>query len=365
MIVRDEAAFIGGCLLSLRDHVDEIVVVDTGSVDETPSMAAELGAKVFQFTWIDDFAAARNFALDVATGDWALYIDADERLVAPDGMSLADELADPGLAALRLRFQPRVGFSDYREMRLFRRDPRVRFVGRIHETMVPAVYALCEQEGLSVGLTDIRIVHLGYEGDQAHKHRRNLPLLQQAVIENPSRVYYWWHLGSTLAAMSRFEEADEAWQRATAIVQPADEDQRHAEASLAYEGRAAIALDHGDAVQALSLADEGLARRASDCSLRMIRARALVALRRESEALEVVDGLLAAGKDGTLDPVMSFDLRIFGEFAYELRGLACFRLGRFAEAADAYSRAAELSGGDLSYRAKAAAAAGRARAAGS
>ena len=70
MIVRDNATIIEECLTSIRPWVDEMVVVDTGSNDATPQIAALLGAKVRQFKWIDDFAAARNASLDRAIGDW-------------------------------------------------------------------------------------------------------------------------------------------------------------------------------------------------------------------------------------------------------------------------------------------------------
>ena len=81
LIARDEAEFLGGCLESLSGIVDEVVVVDTGSVDETPDIARRFGAVVVHHPWREDFAEARNVSLDRATGRWILYIDADERLV--------------------------------------------------------------------------------------------------------------------------------------------------------------------------------------------------------------------------------------------------------------------------------------------
>src|SRR6478609_8235120 len=80
MIVRDEARSITRCLDSVRDVVDEMVVLDTGSVDDTVALAEAAGATVHHFTWVDDFSAARNAALAHCTGDWALVLDADEWL---------------------------------------------------------------------------------------------------------------------------------------------------------------------------------------------------------------------------------------------------------------------------------------------
>src|SRR4051812_15611125 len=80
MIVRDEARCIVRCLESVRDVVDEMVVVDTGSTDDTVSLAEGTGATVYHFAWVDDFAKARNVALTHCTGDWILVLDADEWL---------------------------------------------------------------------------------------------------------------------------------------------------------------------------------------------------------------------------------------------------------------------------------------------
>ena len=84
MIVKDEEAMIGRCLQAARDAVDEIVVVDTGSTDRTVEIAESLGARVLHHEWDGDFSAARNVSFDAATGDWVMYLDADEVLVADD-----------------------------------------------------------------------------------------------------------------------------------------------------------------------------------------------------------------------------------------------------------------------------------------
>jgi glycosyltransferase involved in cell wall biosynthesis len=111
MIVRNEARFLAGCLDSLAGLVDEIVVVDTGSTDHSPDIAAAHGARVHHHAWREDFSAARNEALDCAVGDWILYIDADERVRPYDRSRLEHELADPSLCAMAVRFHPRTGYT--------------------------------------------------------------------------------------------------------------------------------------------------------------------------------------------------------------------------------------------------------------
>ncbi len=89
LIVRNELAFIDDCLKSLTGVVDEIVVVDTGSTDDTVEKARHFPVNLHTFKWRNDFSAARNYAIDQASGDWILYIDADERLEVPDPRCLA------------------------------------------------------------------------------------------------------------------------------------------------------------------------------------------------------------------------------------------------------------------------------------
>ena len=79
MIIRNEQYYLADCLDSIKEIVDEIVIVDTGSTDQGKNIAQSFGARVFDFPWCDDFAAARNESLRHSRGEWILYIDADER----------------------------------------------------------------------------------------------------------------------------------------------------------------------------------------------------------------------------------------------------------------------------------------------
>jgi glycosyltransferase involved in cell wall biosynthesis len=149
MIVNDDARLLGRCLQTARPHVDEIVVVDTGSSDETAAIAGRYGARVEQFAWSDDFAAARNHTLSLATGDWVLVLDGDEILEAPTGelRRLLERLPLPELTGV----MPVVSFvlcnhvrsiaaGDPREATSARRlFPRgcLRYVGAGHETPIP------------------------------------------------------------------------------------------------------------------------------------------------------------------------------------------------------------------------------------
>jgi glycosyltransferase involved in cell wall biosynthesis len=141
LIAKNEERVLGRCLESLRGAVDELVVVDTGSTDATKEIARQHGAKVYDFPWIDDFAAARQFAFDQATGDWVFWVDADDVVLHADRIKgLAAEAPDtvagfywPYVLSRDAAGQPT--FQFWRE-RLIRNDGAFRWVGRVHEVLV-------------------------------------------------------------------------------------------------------------------------------------------------------------------------------------------------------------------------------------
>jgi tetratricopeptide (TPR) repeat protein len=199
--------------------VDEIVVVDTGSADDSVAVAERFGAVVLHRPWDDDFAAARNAGLDRVTGAWVLYIDADECLVDADRARVERELADrDGHIAYRVRLRSHHGYTPYWEYRLWRNRPDVRFAGVIHETPLPDIERIGAAEGLAAGYADLLLDHTGYDGDQAAKHRRNLPLLEVEVQARPRRTYLWNHLGRIHRDLGDTDAARAHWLTAIGIV---------------------------------------------------------------------------------------------------------------------------------------------------
>ena len=270
MIVRDEERFLPGSFSSLRGKVDDVVIVDTGSVDDTQSIAKAFGARVFHFEWNDDFAAARNRGLEEVNADWILYIDADERLHTPGDRHVA-EFLDPDAIAAYVQFKPKVNYTSYREPRLFRRDTRLRFSGRIHEFILPAIDCISERAKLSIARTAIGLDHLGYEGDQARKAARNIPLLRQAIEDDPNRVYYWYHLAKSLAAIGQVDEALAVARQGLQAAQQRPSDKQRANASMIFQFLARTYLERGQDPSALIA--EGLAAVPDDHALWFIAAR--------------------------------------------------------------------------------------------
>lgn len=356
LIVRDEERFLEGCLRSIAGLVDEVVVVDTGSVDRTPEIARDLGARLGGFPWNGDFAAARNHALDLARGSWILYIDADERVTAGTRADLDPLLDDPRLAALTVRFRPVTGFTRYREYRLFRNRPDLRFAGVIHETHVPALFDLCARESMGIADSRVTIDHLGYDGDISHKHGRNLPLLRARLATDPNHVYSWGHLGVTLQGMGDEAGAEAAWRQGVQVVRA--KRARSIADSAPYVDLAHCLIRRGD--DATGLLDEGLYFFPDNFTLQWLRARLLVDAERFAEALPLLERLVATDPEIAGGGVLAHDERIFGLFACEALGLCCFRLGRYAESARWYGRAEELSPEPLENRTKRLLAASRA-----
>ena len=346
LIVRDEERFLEGCLRSLGGRVDEIVVVDTGSTDRSREIARDLGARVLEYAWTNDFAAARNAALDAARGEWILYIDADERIVEFDHSALAPLLADPRHVCYTVLFRPAVGYTRYREYRLFRNHPGLRFRGLIHESLLPALAEVCEREGRAVGESPVALDHLGYEGDLSHKHRRNLPLLRARLAVDPAHVYSWDHLGTTLLGLGDEAAAEDAWRRGVEAVRRAPT--VTPVEGLPYLHLARFLVERGR--DALALLDEACRRFPDDHSLAWLRARCLTDTGDYAGAMPLFARLAAIDPDTLAGGQVAYDASIFGAQAYAALGFCAFRLGRYADSAAQYARAEALAPGDIAIR---------------
>jgi tetratricopeptide (TPR) repeat protein len=339
LIVRDEAAYLGACLESIRPVVDDIVVVDTGSVDGTPALAAAHGARVFHRAWNNDFAAARNAALDHCGTDWILYIDADERLDPVERSALAAQLAAAPEVAFRLLLRPCLGTTAYREYRLWRNDPRIRFSGAIHEKVVPAIHAVAASDQRPIGRCDLQLTHVGYEGDQTRKHHRNLPLLRRQVRAEPENLFNWHHLARVLDGLGQPQASERVLRHAVQIaaakpfIDPCG--------VLAYSDL--IAIRHARGEDVAGLLAEARGRYPRNCLLVWQEARVLTAGGRDTEAIAALDWLLGVDLRRLPDEGPAYDARLFGELAHEGRGLCLFRLGRYEEAAEAYAAAARCA----------------------
>ena len=219
LITRNEERFLGTCLDSIRAWANQIIVVDTGSTDASREIAAQAGAEVYSFAWCDDFSAARNAALERATGDWVLFLDADEELMPEQGAKLRRMMADPAAIAFRLpmidkgREEEGVSYVP----RLFRNAPGLFYLGCVHEHNFLSVEARRQEWGLNNNLGDATLLHHGYTGEVTRsrdKNARNLKLLQKALNETPDDPNLLMNLGLELARAGRLADGIEQYEAA-------------------------------------------------------------------------------------------------------------------------------------------------------
>ncbi|CAA7600344.1 Glycosyltransferase 2-like [Acididesulfobacillus acetoxydans] len=242
LIVRNEEETLGHCLDSIRDLVDEIILVDTGSTDRTKEIGQKYTDKIFDFAWVDDFAQARNFSFSQATQDYILWLDADDILAAPDREKFAvlKKTLDPSTDVVNMPYLlafdqfGQVSFS-LRRNRLVKRSRNFRWVGAVHEYL---------EVGGRILNSDICVTHKGKpERDSA----RNLRIFESRLARgeefSPRDLYYY---ANELYEQKLFNRAVEFYQKFLAT------DQGWVEDRIAACGRLA------DCFQSLNEKDKAL-----------------------------------------------------------------------------------------------------------
>ena len=182
MIVKNEEKYLRECLNSVKDVVDEIVLVDTGSTDNTIKIAEEYGAKIFNFDWVNDFSAARNYALSKSSGEWILYLDADERLDNNSVAELRKIISRNSLVAYNctVKNYDTEGSRDnsLQYTRLFFNSPAITFHGKVHEQIESSLI----ENNYRILSSNVLIHHIGYDvsiDEKRKKALRNLSLLEE------------------------------------------------------------------------------------------------------------------------------------------------------------------------------------------
>ncbi len=212
LIVKNEEHFLAGCLESIRNCVDEIIVVDTGSTDLTVDIAKEFGAKIFQFPWNGNFSAARNESVRQCTTDWVLSIDADERLEIGSKEKIDAVIVSKERYAVSVLIQGQHHLASgvveqvNAYPRIFRRHPKIFFEGVVHEQILPSL----QRMGKSVSQSDIVIHHLGY-GESLEKVReksvRNIKLLEAQLAASAEDDYARYQIGNSYVVLQEYDSA--------------------------------------------------------------------------------------------------------------------------------------------------------------
>lgn len=233
MIVKNEAAHLERCIRSVAPIIDQAVVVDTGSDDETPSLARRLGAQVIETSWPGDFACARNIGLDAIKTDWVLILDADEEIAALDLRQLQSLTQDPTAWAYKFTARsyywrnehymhwtpndgqytqgnPFPGWIPSTTVRLFRNDPRIRYQGQVHELVEWNLWKYLLPEAAS----PIPIHHYGMlQSPYARKKNNHYIQLGQKKAESfhLDRAKALFELASSLTGTEQYQAAVECY----------------------------------------------------------------------------------------------------------------------------------------------------------
>jgi glycosyltransferase involved in cell wall biosynthesis len=298
MIVKNEERFLAQCLRSVQDLADEIIIVDTGSTDRTIEIAKSFGATVIEREWRNDFAWARNQALEVATKRWIFVLDADEELMAaakPSVTALRDVPA--WLTAVWIRIYNRsddyVGTGDMSHalVRIFPNHESIRYRGLIHE--FPTVNG--DANGLAAASSPIGVIHHGYTKEVVHgrdKGARNLAIVKAAAEREPDEPYNWFTVGATAFLLQDFEAARDALEKMLVLL---GEERR----GYVPNGLAILAEAYcdklGDPIKGEEVARRGLSVSPRYANAHFQLGKALIAQKRFDEGREAY---LAAIDDG-------------------------------------------------------------------
>ncbi|WDF51476.1 glycosyltransferase [Paenibacillus sp. KACC 21273] len=215
MIVKNESGKLKRCLDSVKDLVNEMIIVDTGSEDDTKEIAQSYGAKIFDYIWIQDFSKARNFALQHSTGDWNLVLDGDEYLNENECEKIKEFIKGPNRIGRIKQINTFMQDGEIKESqaiisRLFPKG--LYYVGAIHEQ----VHSI-ELPRIN---TNIHIYHDGYF--QTNKSDRNIKLLEHVISSNPNDAYMLFQLANEYRILGEYEKANIFFQKSYALITPYD-----------------------------------------------------------------------------------------------------------------------------------------------
>lgn len=235
LIVKNEEENIEHCLGHLRSVVDEQIVVDTGSTDRTVEIAEQMGSKVFHFDWVDDFSAARNYAIGKAKGDWIIFLDCDEYFSEDSVPKLKrymktwgkDKNAD-GIMCHMFNIDKNnnpIGIVNNISPRIFKKKKYLRYKNRIHESL----HNLRRSKGkLTIGDAGNAIViyHTGYDKEvvaEKNKIVRNIHMIKFSIEENPGDSKMYYYLSNEYFRLGRCEDALESARKALRYKKTNDE----------------------------------------------------------------------------------------------------------------------------------------------
>ncbi len=281
---------LGACLESVAAIADQLVVLDTGSTDRTVEIAESFAAEIHYFDWCEDFSAARNESIKYATGDWILWLDADERLPETSIPALKKLLKvefKPVIYRLRIKNlqEDGINFTLSDAHRLFTNHRGLRFSGRIHEQISPSAKKIAASERTCLVMLD----HLGYSFsgiDKTRKQDRNRKMLENELLKNPANAYNHYTLAHNYKLDNKLDAAAKHYLKALEL----DQFESAMQASL-MNSYADTLLDLGRLAEALPFIERSLDLHKNQNAAYFLKYRVAELEHRSQDAIQALEDL--------------------------------------------------------------------------
>ncbi len=344
MIVKNEEDTLARCLESVKDIVDEMIIVDTGSTDATLKIAESYGARTFFYKWDNSFARARNFSLEKASKDWILIMDADDELKSEDKDKVINLITDSN-SKLNAYFGETLSYSgdtpdsniySNLNIRFIKNGKGYKFTGGIHEQIVPGIED-ANKEGF-LGIVDIKFYHYGYlkkTVDLKNKRKRNMEIIEQMLKENPNNCFMLYNMGVEYCAKGEYLEAINYLNKSYENFDPA----------LGFGSKLILKMISCYEVlhkldKCLALIEQGLKYYPRCTDFEFYRASIFYGQKKYSCAIESAKKCISIGEA----PVFLREIKGVGTYrAYYLLGIIYFDIGDYDEAYICYDKALRLN----------------------
>lgn len=314
MIVKNEESCLRRCLNSLDGIVDEMIIVDTGSTDQTIEIAKEFNAIIKPYQWNNDFAAARNYALSFATKEWILVLDADEYLRESDHDLLIEAFNDFNYDCYfikTLNFTTSATDENYMvnlNQRIFKNYKGFKYVGSIHEQVQ---FTGDEATRLPNKIIDVGFYHTGYLRETVelkNKPERNIEILSKILEKEPDNAFHKFNLANEMYQLKKYDEAiklyDEAYYSSNAS-------QGFMPKLIVFRINALMAQQ--DLHQALIAINEGLKMYPHYSHLLFLKGTLEEECGRVTKAIESYEGAIKSGKP---TPELEFSENSYGPWPH-------------------------------------------------